>query len=106
MHKEPDLNRIQSINQVKKNKLVIINIFNLTKKQFALILSYFEKKSNLVKKHANFNSRYSVRVSESTPMMVVKDLDKGDEDQDNGVLVSNKFGCALEYARLDGQIDI
>ncbi len=39
-------------------------------------------------------------------MMVVKDLEKSDDDESNGVMVSNKFGNALEYARLDGQIEI
>ena len=106
MNKELDLNTIQSINEVKINKLVIIDIFNLTKKQFALILDYFEKKSNLVKKHVSFNSRYSVRVIDDNPMMVVKDLDKSDEDESNGIMVSNKFGNALDYARLNGQIEI
>ena len=104
--KNTSLDLIQSINEVKINKLAIIDIFNLTKKQFGLILTYFEKKSNLMKKDVNFNARYSVRVINSSPMMVVKDLEKSDEDESNGIMVSNKFGSALEYARLDGQIEI
>jgi len=39
-------------------------------------------------------------------MLVVKDLDKSDEDENNGIMVSRKFGNALEYARLNGQIEI
>ena len=101
-----DLNTIETINEVKSNKATIVDIFNLTKKQFSLILTYFEKKSNLLKKDVNFNTRYSVRVIDNSPMMVVKDLDKSDDDESNGVMVSNKFGNALEYARLDGQIEI
>tara|TARA_B110000116_G_C16551325_1_gene453257 strand:+ start:276 stop:590 length:315 start_codon:yes stop_codon:yes gene_type:complete len=101
-----DLNTIETINEVKSNKATIVDIFNLTKKQFSLILVYFEKKSNLLKRDVNFNARYSVRVIDNNPMMVVKDLDKSDDDESNGVMVSNKFGNALEYARLDGQIEI
>jgi len=101
-----DLNTIETINEVKSNKATIVDIFNLTKKQFSLILVYFEKKSNLLKRDLNFNARYSVRVIDNNPMMVVKDLDKSDDDESNGVMVSNKFGNALEYARLDGQIEI
>ena len=101
-----DLNTIETINEVKNNKATIVDIFNLTKKQFSLILVYFEKKSNLLKRDVNFNARYSVRVIDNNPMMVVKDLDKSDDDESNGVMVSNKFGNALEYARLDGQIEI
>ena len=101
-----DLNTIETINEVKNNKAIIVDIFNLTKKQFQLILNYFEKKSSLMKKDVNFNARYSVRVVDNSPMMVVKDLEKSDEDVSNGIMVSNKFGNALDYARLDGQIDI
>ncbi len=101
-----DLNTIETINEVKNNKAIIVDIFNLTKKQFQLILNYFEKKSSLMKKDVNFNPRYSVRVVDNSPMMVVRDLEKSDEDVSNGVMVSNKFGNALEYARLDGQIEI
>ena len=101
-----DLNTIETINEVKNNKAIIVDIFNLTKKQFGLILIYFEKKSSLLKKDVNFSPRYSVRLLDNSPMMVVKDLEKSDEDVSNGVMVSNKFGNALEYARLDGQIEI
>ena len=101
-----DLNTIETINEVKNNKATIVDMFNLTKKQFSLILTYFEKKSTLLKNEVNFNARYSVRAVDNSSMMVVKDLEKSDEDVSNGVMVSNKFGNALEYARLDGQIEI
>ena len=98
--------KLVSINDVKSNKASIVDIFNLSKKQFRLILFYFEKKSILINKNTGFNSRYSVRLNDVEPMMVVKNLDESDDNPSNGILVSNKFGSALEYARLDGQIEV
>ena len=106
MQNNINLNTLISINEVKANKVYIVETFKLTKKQFSLIIDYFEKKSNLQKENSSFSSRYSVRSVDTNAMLVVKDLDKSDEDENNGIMVSRKFGNALEYARLNGQIEI
>ena len=66
----------------------IMDTFNLDEKEFSLMLHYYENEPTL-------DGR------ENEPVKVLKDID-GDGSDDNTMVVSDRFCCGLEYARMGG----
>ncbi len=82
------INEDLSIPTIKNKQEEIMGTFNLSEKEFSLFLYYFENEPPL-------------DGGDYEPVTVLKDIYK-DMNEENSVVVSDRFFCGLEYARIGG----